>query len=291
MRTDGVTSPADGYRRRMPSPSDAETPPTHAHALPDGRTLAYVVAGDPDGAPVVAHHGTPGSRLFAGLLADAARDVGVRLLVPDRPGYGRSDAPPDGWTWHDWRADLDSLLADESVEAAGALGFSGGGPFALAAATSRRVTRVGLVGAVVPPSEGGLASLARAPFALRALFRVSDLLVRAVGPRVVVRQYTDRDVPDPVAARVAADFREALRPGARTPVRESRLFASESVGSVPSEVSVRAWHGVRDGNAPLDPVRAFVRDAGGEVTTLDADHLGTLLDCRRDALSWLAAGR
>ena len=274
----------------MPSPSDAETPPTHAHALPDGRTLAYVVAGDPDGASVVAHHGTPGSRLFAGLLADAARDVGVRLLVPDRPGYGRSDAPPDGWTWRDWRADLDSLLADESVEEAGALGFSGGGPFALAAA-SDRVARVGLVGAVVPPSEGGLASLARAPFALRALFRVSDLFVRAAGPWVVVRQYTDRDVPDPVAGHVAADFREALRPGARAPVRESRLFASETVRPVPSEVSLRAWHGVRDGNAPLAPVRAFVRDAGGEVTTLDADHLGTLLDCRRDAFSWLAAGR
>ena len=32
-------------------------------ATPDGRRLAYVERGDDDGAPVVLHHGTPGSRL------------------------------------------------------------------------------------------------------------------------------------------------------------------------------------------------------------------------------------
>ena len=274
----------------MPSATDAETLTVDECTLPDGRRLSYVAAGDPDGAPVVAHHGTPGSRLFAALLADAARDAGAHLVVPDRPGYGRSDPPPAGWTWRDWRDDVDTLLADESTAGAAALGFSGGGPFALAAATGDRVTQVGLVGTVVPPAGGGLASLARVPFALRALFRLSDILVRAVGPSVVVGQYTDRDVPAPVAERVSAEFREALRQGANAPAREARLFASESVTPVPPSVPVRAWHGTRDENAPLGPVRAFVRDAGGELSTPDADHLGTLLDCRREALAWLSDG-
>jgi pimeloyl-ACP methyl ester carboxylesterase len=74
---------------------------TETCLLSDGRTLAYAVAGDEGGATVVAHHGTPGSRLFASLLADAAAEEGVRLLVPERPGYGRWSSPPDGWSRRD----------------------------------------------------------------------------------------------------------------------------------------------------------------------------------------------
>jgi pimeloyl-ACP methyl ester carboxylesterase len=87
---------------------------------------------------VVVRHGIPGLRLFAALLADVAADAGVRLLVPDRPGYGRFSPPPDGWTWWDWLTDLSTVLDAESVEWTAVLGFSGGGPFALAAATGDR---------------------------------------------------------------------------------------------------------------------------------------------------------
>jgi pimeloyl-ACP methyl ester carboxylesterase len=256
--------------------------------LPDGRTLAYAVAGDSDGTPVLVHHGTPGSRLFAALLADAASAVGVRLVVPDRPGYGRSSRPPAGWTWADWRTDCERLLAAESVDHAASLGFSGGGPFALATATSDRTTRLGLVSAVVPPIDGWLATLARFPLAFRLLFGVSDAVARLGGPALVVGQYTDRDVADPVADAVAADFHEALRQGARAPARENRLFAADATEPTVPSVPIHAWHGTRDANTPVDPVRRFVRHAGGRVATPDTDHLGTLLDCRRDALAWLA---
>jgi pimeloyl-ACP methyl ester carboxylesterase len=261
--------------------------PTAECALPDGRTLAYATAGDPDGAPVVVHHGTPGSRLFGALLVDAARDAGARLLVPDRPGYGRSDPPPDGWGWTDWVADYEAFLDAISTPRAAVLGFSGGGPFAVAAATSDRTTRAGLVGALVPPAEGVLAALARLPPLFRALFRGSDLFARLVGPAAVVGQYTDRDVPAPVEAAVAADFHEAHRRNTRATAREFRAAATSGIGTLRPAPPVCAWHGTRDGNVPLDHVRAFVDDAGGELRTLDADHLGALLDCRRDALAWL----
>ncbi|MFB6161403.1 MAG: alpha/beta fold hydrolase, partial [Haloferacaceae archaeon] len=141
----------------MPTTDPTADLTTRTCSLPDGRTLAYAVAGDPDGAPVVAHHGTPGSRLFAALLAAAARETGVRLVVPDRPGYGRSDPPPDGWSWADWPAAFEALAAAESLDRVAALGFSGGGPFALAAGTRDRTTRVALVSALAPPTAGGLA--------------------------------------------------------------------------------------------------------------------------------------
>jgi len=62
--------------------------------LGDGRRLAYAEYGDPHGTPSLYFHGTPGSRLEAGMLDDAARREGVRLIGIDRPGYGYSDRDP-----------------------------------------------------------------------------------------------------------------------------------------------------------------------------------------------------
>lgn len=71
---------------------------TQRTSLPDGRTLTYTISGVSDGYPVIAHHGTPGSRLFAAILSTVATEENVRLIVPDRPGYGRSSPPPSDWT-------------------------------------------------------------------------------------------------------------------------------------------------------------------------------------------------
>jgi pimeloyl-ACP methyl ester carboxylesterase len=260
---------------------------TETCTLPDGRTLAYAVGGAGDGTPVVAHHGTPGSRLFASLLADAAAAEGVRLVVPDRPGYGRSSPPPDDWTPRDWREDLATLLDAESIERAGVVGFSGGGPFALAAAMNERVGRAALVSAVVPPADVGLVRLSRVPLAVRALFRLSRAYASVAGPSAVVGQYTDRSVPAGVSRAVADDFREALRQGARAVARENRSFGAEwpEIDRLP--VPVRAWHGTRDENAPLSAVRALANESGVELATAETDHLGALLDHRREALRWV----
>ena len=71
--------------------------------LRDGRTLAYVERGDPAGLPVVHCHGVPSSRAEADMYdhADTLVRMGVRLIVPDRPGVGLSDARPNR-TVIDW---------------------------------------------------------------------------------------------------------------------------------------------------------------------------------------------
>ena len=54
------------------------------------------------------------------------------------------------------------------------------------------------------------------------------------------------------------------------------------------DTALRVWHGTADENAPLAPVRNLATEVGGEYTSVDADHLGTLLECRRDAIAWLS---
>jgi pimeloyl-ACP methyl ester carboxylesterase len=263
---------------------------TSTCTLPDGRRLAYCTAGVPEGDPVVAHHGTPGCRLLVSFCADAAAAEGVRLVVPDRPGYGRSTSPPRGWSWNDWRNDLHELLDTEGIDQAPLVGFSGGGPFALAAADGDRTPRVGLISSVIPPSRNGLALLSRIPFALQQLFRLSKPIARIGGPEALARQYTSKSVSSATATAISKEFQGSLRQGPAAVTRETRLFASESsrFDSPPPEVPVRAWHGTRDTITPLGPVRSFLQghDADGTLVSTRSDHFGTLLDRRREVFEW-----
>ncbi len=59
--------------------------------LADGRRIGYAEYGDPQGASVLAIHGTPGSRFMFALTDKAARERGLRIFAPERPGYGLSD--------------------------------------------------------------------------------------------------------------------------------------------------------------------------------------------------------
>ncbi len=105
--------------------------------LPDGRTLHVYDNGDPAGAAVVAHHGTPSSgRPYEGHV-DVARARGIRLIGYDRPGYGGSSAHP-GRSVADAAADVAALLDELGVDRFATWGHSGGGPHALACAALLR---------------------------------------------------------------------------------------------------------------------------------------------------------
>ncbi len=101
----------------------------------DGRDLEVLVGGDPDGFPWLYHGGTPSAAVGSELLDRIAREAGLRLITYSRPGYGASTPRP--WPRPriaDDLADsiviLDALEVDDFVT----LGWSGGGPRALACA-------------------------------------------------------------------------------------------------------------------------------------------------------------
>ncbi|MBV9291753.1 MAG: alpha/beta hydrolase [Frankiales bacterium] len=119
--------------------------------LPDGRTLAYAEWGDPDGHPVVNHHGTPGCRLNRHPNQELLRSTGARVITFDRAGYGASSRNA-GRSVVDIVPDVVALADALGVERFAVMGGSGGGPHALATAAllPDRVTRVACIVGAAP---------------------------------------------------------------------------------------------------------------------------------------------
>jgi pimeloyl-ACP methyl ester carboxylesterase len=141
--------------------------------LSDGRTLGYAEYGDPSGKVVFFLHGQPGNRLFHPDPV-ITKNAGIRLIIPDRPGYGRSTFNPER-SILDWPHDLSQLADTLAVEHFGLIGFSAGGPYALACAAvfPEKITRLLLISSAPPLSEKSL--LAKMPLLVRLNFWIHSL--------------------------------------------------------------------------------------------------------------------
>jgi pimeloyl-ACP methyl ester carboxylesterase len=203
--------------------------------LSDERRLAYAEYGDPRGAPVFLFHGLPGSRLAWGLLPDDPFPPGLRIVAPDRPGYGRSDPNP-GRTLLDWADDVTELADALAIEAFTIVGVSGGGPGALACAwkVPERLTSVGVVSCPAPTDAPGVfkgmsrtnrffMKLAwRLPWLSTLNVRLLASVIRRSPARYInTMKFKVHDVDKAILARpeieemLVKDFAEALRGGAQ----------------------------------------------------------------------------
>ena len=90
--------------------------------------------GDPDGTPVFALHGIPGSRLVRPRDEEAIQRAGLRLVTYDRPGYGVSHRQP-GRRVVDCAQDVAAIADALGLDRFAVSGFRRG-PHALAVAAS-----------------------------------------------------------------------------------------------------------------------------------------------------------
>ena len=248
--------------------------------LPDGRLLGYAEYGDPNGMPLLFFHGTPGSRLQAKVSDDTAREVGVRMVAPDRPGLGLSDFQPKR-TMLDWAHDVEALADSLHLERFAVMGISGGGPYAAATAYQRpeRVTKLALVSTVCPltfpdattgmlPAVRLLFRLARrAPWAVNVMMR--NMARSGNQPERARKRALNSHLPPADIAvlehveswkMLLASSREAFRHGTRGAAWDFVLCA-RPWGFRLEEIRVPTllWHGEADVNAPVAMGHAIAR--------------------------------
>lgn len=116
-------------------PSDAAIPSHIEHRIRsrDGRTVAVAEWGDPNGVPLLALHGTPGSRVSFWQDPTIYARHGLRRITLDRPGYGESTRLP-GRIVADIVPDIIAIADGLGIGSFAVTGGSGGGPHALACA-------------------------------------------------------------------------------------------------------------------------------------------------------------
>jgi pimeloyl-ACP methyl ester carboxylesterase len=144
--------------------------------LASGRELSFCEFGDPAGTPVFGFHGTPGSRLQLQPTSSSPLGAGIRLIIPDRPGYGHSTFY-DTRRLIDWPADVTAIAEFLDIDRFAVFGVSGGGPHALVCAhhLADRLLGVACVSGV------GQLGDARAAEGMMRLNRILNTLAKHAG--------------------------------------------------------------------------------------------------------------
>ena len=137
------------------------TPESKKFSARDGRTLDVLVGGDSTSdIALVCHHGTPSdSTLWVDWHQDALVRK-LRLVSISRPGYAASDRKP-GRSVSCVAKDVSDVLDALGIDTFLTIGWSGGGPHALACAAllPERCIAVSLLAGVGPHGEPDLDSL------------------------------------------------------------------------------------------------------------------------------------
>jgi pimeloyl-ACP methyl ester carboxylesterase len=279
-----------------------------------GRVLRVRDAGEPGGAVVMYFHGTPTCRLDLCFGEQLAAERGVRLISFDRPGYGGSSPAPFGLA--SIAADAHAVADALGVDRFAVLGFSGGGPGALAAAAvpGDRVTRAGIASGTAPfqlvpgaldeldDNDRAAASLlpgdpAAAARAFAAGMEPLVELVRVSGGAGIVSAFEDLNLLSPRDSELIRDpriapayeqtVREALRQGTGGAGWDSvSTIGDWDIDLDAARCPVLLWYGSDDRMVPLahgswlsehlPRARLVVRDGEGHLGILE--HLGGMLD-------------
>lgn len=252
--------------------------------LRDGRRLAVLVVGKNDGVPIFHFHGNGSSRLelfTIPSLPSLAEHLGVRLICPDRPGIGGSDAKP-GYHLMDWPDDVMEVADQLGIDRFAVEGLSGGAPFALSCASKmpHRLTACGLISPATGPflQQAGSFPLRLAvwmlthlPWLVRALFRLSMLTRGSNAASIEKRLVRAGARLGPADQRVLADdgIRKAFAQATTESLRQARDAATQDgiVYSRPWGFQVEAikgphvflWQGEQDRVMPTAAARLLVQ--------------------------------
>jgi pimeloyl-ACP methyl ester carboxylesterase len=274
-------SPTNPWRHPFFVPRSEKPRAEGRFDLTGGRRLGYAEYGDPSGPVVLWFHGTPGARRQFPLLGRrAAEELGLRVVLVERPGSGLSDPHPYDAV-ADWATDMAQVADALGAERLGVVGLSGGGPYALACAATpplaSRVAAVAVLGGVIPSvgpdaTATGAIDLTRRFAPMLSLLRqpMAVLVAGVVTPILPFLHYATRAYSsitpegdqrvfaDPeMRAMFVDDLVLAAKGRAQGIVDDLRLFGRDwGFRLADVKVPVRWWHGDADQFVPLGDAQA-----------------------------------
>ncbi len=283
---------------------------TFTLALRDGRTVEAVDEGDPDGTLLLVHHGSPGAAAAFEPFDRAAAERGIRLVTLSRAGFGDSSRH-EGRSVASAAADAAALADHVGAERFLTMGWSGGGPHALACAAllPERVRAAATIAGAAPYDADGLewadgmgeSNQIEYPLAARD----SDELLRWMQPQVeafavvepdeivaelrtLISEVDEAEVNGALGELVATSFRRAFTNGVWGWYDDDLAFVRPwgfELGSIRVPVSV--WQGRQDLMVPfahgewlvahIPTARARLRPEHGHFS-LAVGSMGEILD-------------
>jgi len=259
--------------------------------LPDGRALGYSEFGPSDG--------IPGSRVLPLGNNPLVEKHSIRIIAPDRPGYGLSDPQP-GRNFDDWATDVETLADHLNLDQFHIAGASGGGPYTLSCAIHHpdRVLSATLISSGVPPEQLKLSkdmasgnkviffAAKRAPFLLKILFSGNAKVVRKHPEKIIENMLTqlcewDQEIVTGKTGMITSSdiilhLQEAFRNGIDGAYSDMLLLSRTwQLDLNQLVVPVFLWHGEADTLVPVAPARSFAEMIPGcEAHFIpDAGHL------------------
>lgn len=292
---------------------------------PDGRQLEVLTAGPPDGRVLVLHEGTPSGPVAQPSMVEDAAARGLRTVICARPGYGRSDPLP-GRRVADVVPDIVTVLDALGVGQFITLGWSGGGPHALACAAGlpgRCLAAASMAGVAPYPAEGldwlagmgpenvtefaaavaGQAALEE--FLAGEVAKLADIQADAVAEGLgdLASEADKAVMTGEFAEYLAAAFRAAVSNGAAGWRDDDLAFVADwgfSPADAGAGAPVAIWQGDQDLMVPWAHGQWLARHVTGARSnilhgeghlTLAVTVLGRILDDLLDLAGWPAQPR
>lgn len=247
-------------------------PALRLFVLSDGRRLCYREYGDPAGRAVVIFHDSMGSSLAPPCTDDMARELGLRLVIPERPGFGQSDPSPR-YGFDSVAADYCALIEGLDLGSVRLAAAASGAAFAivtarlLGGACERLLLVSGRGGTPTAPAPAHQSFLTRyrremlsSPWLAEAMLRlyvqlysrefVAGSLKRSTAQAPLDRAYAQSNAG--LIDFLTARGTECFARGFAGPLADIACYRNAAEAPARLNTSVVVWHGMQDGSALLD---------------------------------------
>ena len=228
----------------------------------NNKKLAYKIYGKSDGFPLLLHHGLVGSSDLSEEWREKADKAGVKIILPERPGYGQSDMI-DLKDILSWAGIAGQLLESLAVKRFAVAGISAGAPYAytLARQYPEKVVGVWIISGVPLVTDERILSLY--PEGHQRVYNH----YKNASVETIAEEYKKRLVSGKEKFNQASSLHKAMRLGIEANLKNGCLGIASEIkrqvknwGFDPTKLrtKINLWHSMEDTEVPYPAVNRMV---------------------------------